>query len=123
MIALALAIMLAPAPAAAAADIGPEPRMEEFIALAEPALESKRKGKGRRTLTYEWPYQLVAGPVGYWTCGRVDRARIKAQGGEGVWVSARVAQGRVVDVQWSTKNGMLAWLCKREIKKGVLVAR
>ena len=122
MIALTLAIMLAAEPPAAA-DIGPQPSMEEFIALAEPALESKRKGKGRRPVTYEWPYRLVAGPAGYYTCGRVDAARTKARGAEGVWVSARVAQGRVVDAQWSTMNGMLAWLCKREIKKGVLVAR
>ena len=122
MIALALALMLDAAPAAAVpADIGPQPTMEEYIALAEPALDAKRKG--RRPVTYEWPYRLVAGSAGYYTCGRVDRAKTKGRGSEGIWVSARVAQGRVVDAQWSTMNGMLAWLCKREIKKGTLVAR
>ena len=117
MIAVTLAVALAQAPAEA--DVGPQPTMEEFIALAEPALASKVRG--RRSVTFTWPYQLVAGPAGYYTCGRVDAH--KRKGREGVWVSAVVARGQVVNSQWSTRNGMLAWQCKREVSKGTLLAR
>jgi hypothetical protein len=29
----------------------------------------------------------------------------------------------VIDAQWSTLNGMLAWECRNALKKGTLVAR
>jgi hypothetical protein len=113
MIALALAAALAPAPAAA--DIGPEPTMEAFVALAEPALLSQMKKP--RPVTFVWPYRLAAVETGYFTCGRVDS---KSARGEEIWVSAVVAGGAVVSAQWSTKNGMLAWDCKNQVKKGVI---
>jgi hypothetical protein len=119
MIAVTLAIALASAPPPALPDIGPEPAMEEFAALAEAALS--RKLRKDQHVRFEWPYKLVAGPAGYYTCGRAY-AR-KRTNGPDVWVSAVVAHGRVVDAQWSTSNGMLAWLCKKEVKKGTLVAR
>jgi hypothetical protein len=73
-------------------------------------------------VTFSWPYKLVAGPAGYWTCGRAE-ARKRRGRGEDVWVSAVVTRGQVVNAQWSTLNGMLAWECKKQVKKGVIVAR
>ena len=120
MIALMLAAALASAaPAPVLADVGPEPTMEEFAAVAEAALSRKLKKPGK--VGFEWPYRLVRGPAGYYTCGRARSLRSK--GGPEVWVSAVVAHGQAVDSQWSTLNGMLAWMCKREVKKGTLVAR
>lgn len=120
MIAAAFAAALASAPAPAPADIGPEPAMEEFAALAEAEL-ARKLDRPEKKMRFEWPYRLVAGPVGYSTCGRVYGR--KGQGSHDIWVSAVVTRGRVVNAQWSTKNGMLAWLCKKEVKKGTLVAR
>jgi hypothetical protein len=118
MIALALALVLAPAPAPVLADIGPEPTMEAFAALAEPALNAHvRKGQAA---TYTWPYKLVAGPAGYYTCGLASSGR---KGAKDVWVSAVVAHAQAVNVQWSTMNGMLAWDCKRHVADGTLVPR
>jgi hypothetical protein len=117
MIAVTLALLLAPAPAPA--DIGPEPTMEEFAALAEAALS--RKLRKPRDVAFSWPYKLVAGPAGYYTCGRAQGRKRKSD--DGVWVSAVVARGQVVSSQISTLNGMLAWDCKRNVKKGTLVAR
>jgi hypothetical protein len=117
---LALALALASAPAPALADIGPEPAMEEFAALAEAAL-ARKLDRPEKKMTFEWPYRLLVGPAGYYTCGRVYGR--KRQGRQEVWVSAVVAHGQVVDSQWSTLNGMLAWECKRQVKKGVLVAK
>ena len=117
MIAAVLAILLA---VSSAEDIGPQPTMEEFIALAEPALASKMKDP--QSVTFKWPYKLAAGPAGYATCGLVDTLNKKAERRE-VWVSTVVANGRVVNSQWSTVNGMLAWDCKRRVSKGTLVAR
>lgn len=122
MIAFTLSLLLAAAPAATASstqDIGPKPTMEEFIALAEPVLASEVRTS--RRVTFVWPYQLAAGPIGYFTCGRVDPGR-KVRG-ESVWVSVVVARGQVVNTQWSTKNGMLAWDCKRNARNGTLPAR
>lgn len=48
------AIALASAPAPALADIGPEPTMEEFTALAEARLALKLKKP--RNVTFSWPY-------------------------------------------------------------------
>ncbi|MET1112694.1 MAG: hypothetical protein ABWX67_14330 [Allosphingosinicella sp.] len=120
MIAVILAAALASAPAPALADIGPEPAMEEFAALAEAAL-ARKLDRPEKKMIFEWPYRLVAGPAGYYTCGRVHGRR--GQGRQEVWVSAVVAHGQAVDAQWSTKNGMLAWMCKKEVKKGNLVPR
>ena len=121
MVANLLAILLAAAPAAPAqADIGPEPAMDEFIKLVEPVLMTKvRKPE---EVTFKWPYRLVAGPAGYYTCGMVatNRGRVPR---EEIWVSAVVANGQVFSTQWSTSNGMLAWDCKRNVKSGNLVAR
>ena len=117
MIAATLALLLAPAPALA--DPGPEPTMEEFIALAEPALEKKLRKSG--AVTYQWPYKLIAGPGSYYTCGRSSPKRKTAN--KPVWMSAAVANGRVISAQWSTLNGMLEWECKQLLKKGTLVPR
>jgi hypothetical protein len=116
--ALAIASAAAPPPAPGQADIGPEPTLEEFAALAE--AELARKLRKPQEVTFSWPYKLVAGPAGYYTCGRAE-AR-KGKKGD-VWVSAVVAHGQVVSTQWSTLNGMLAWDCKRHVRKGTLVAR
>lgn len=118
MIAVTLALALASAPAPARADIGPEPTMEEFIALAEAKLSLKLRKP--QHVTYSWPYKLVAGPAGYFTCGRAEARKGKS---DDVWVSAVVTRGQVVSAQWSTLNGMLAWECKRQVKKGLIVAR
>lgn len=119
MIAVSLALLLAPAPPLHTSDIGPEPTMEEFVPLAEAALS--RKLRKDQQVSFEWPYRLVAGPAGYYTCGRVDPGKWK--GGEEIWVSAVVARGQVVNSQWSTSNTMLAWECKRQIRKGVIAPR
>lgn len=122
MIAFTLALLLAAEPAATAPstqDIGLKPTMEEFIALAEPVLAGQVRTK--RRVTFVWPYQLAAGPIGYYTCARVDPGR-KVRG-EGVWATAVVARGQVVNTQWSTKNGMLAWSCKRGLRDGTFLAR
>ena len=115
---IALALAAALAPSAAAADIGPEPTMDAFIALAEPALLSQTKKP--RPVAFLWPYRLAAVETGYFTCGRVDP---KSARGEDIWVSAVIAGGKVVSAQWSTKNGMLAWDCKNQVKKGVIPPR
>lgn len=73
-------------------------------------------------MTFKWPYRLAAGPAGYATCGLVDTLDKKPERRD-IWVSAVVANGRVIDFQWSTLNGMIAWDCKRQVGKGVLVAR
>lgn len=117
MIAVAIALALAPAPLLA--DIGPEPKMEEFAPLAEAALLAKLKKP--QQVTFEWPYRLVAGPAGYYTCGRARSS--KKKGGRDVLVTALVAHGRVVSARWATPDGMLEWDCKQQVKKGVLVAR
>ena len=114
MIALTLAL------ASAEVDIGPQPAMEDFIALAEPVL--REKAKDSQSITFKWPYQLVAGPAGYYTCGMVDTVRGKHPR-EKVWVTAVVADGRVVNTQWSTDNGMLAWDCKRNVRAGTFAVR
>ena len=123
MIAVTLSLALASAAAAPApptTDIGPQPTMEEFAALAEAALS--RKLRKPEKVTFSWPYRLIAGPAGYYTCGRVEPKK-KVWPDPDIWVSAVVARGQVVNSQWSTSNGMLAWLCKKDVKKGVLVAR
>lgn len=122
MIAFALSLLLAAEPAAAASsppDIGPKPTMEEFIAIAEPALAGQVRTK--RRVIFVWPYQLAAGPIGYFTCARVDPGR--KVNGEDVWATAVVARGQVVNTQWSTKNGTLAWSCKRGVRDGTFLAR
>ena len=119
MIAVILALALDSAPAPVLADIGPEPAMEEFAALAQAALSRKLRKPGK--VTFEWPYRLVAGPSGYYTCGRAYAGNRKAK--PEVWVSAVVAHGQAVHSQWSTLNGTLAWQCKKALKKGELVAR
>lgn len=111
------AVMLASAPAA---DIGPEPAMDEFIALAEPAVASKLIEPS--SATFKWPYRLIAGPVGYYTCGLV-RARNNRGGYTEIWVSAVVANGKVVNFQSAASNGMLAYACKKQVQKGELVPR
>ena len=102
------------------ADIGAEPTMEHFIALVEPALLTKAKPP--QEVTFKWPYRLVAGPAGFYTCGMVatNRGRVPR---EEIWVSAVVANGHVVSTQWSTSNGMLAWDCKRNVRAGDLKTR
>jgi hypothetical protein len=118
VISLALALVLGPPPAPVLADIGPEPTMEAFAALAEPALNAHvRKGGA---VTYKWPYKLVAGAAGYYTCGLASSGR---KGAKDVWVSAVVAHGQAVNVQWSTVNGMLAWDCQRHVRDGSLAPR
>jgi len=116
MIILTLAALLAPAPVLA--DLGPEPAMEEFAALAEPALVAKLRRPV--PVTFKWPYKLTAGPAGYYTCGLASSPK---KGLKDAWVSAVVAHGQAVNVQWSTMNGMLAYSCKQEIRKGKIVAR
>jgi hypothetical protein len=118
MIALTLAMLVAPAPVLA--DIGPEPTMEDFAAVAEPALAGKVKP--RQPVTFKWPYKLVAGPAGYYTCGLASSTK-KSSRVKDVWVSAVVAHGQAVNVQWSTMNGMLAYDCKRQIRNGTIAAR
>ncbi|HET9640714.1 MAG TPA: hypothetical protein VFP12_16080 [Allosphingosinicella sp.] len=118
MIAVILAVALA-APAPVQADIGPEPTVEAFAALAE--AELNRKLNKPASVTFEWPYRLVAGPAGYYTCGRA-RSQKKA-GGPQIWVTAVVARGQLVRARWATPDGMLEWDCKRQVKKGALVAR
>lgn len=121
MIVTALAIILATQKAAPVlADIEAEPPMEEFIALAEPEL-LKRVPRAK-DVVFDWPYRLVAGPAGYYTCGRVATSEGRPTRNE-IWVSAVVAHGKAVNVQWSTKNGMLEWDCKRNVRSGNLVAR
>lgn len=115
------AIMLAASPAAPLqAGIGDEPAMEQFIELVEPALLTK--AKNAKDVTFKWPYRLVAGPAGFYTCGIVatHRGRVPR---EEIWVSAVVANGHVVSSQWSTSNGMLAWDCKRNVRSGNFIAR
>jgi len=122
MIAVTLAFALASAPAApapASADIGPEPAMEAFAALAE--AELARKLNKPQKVKFEWPYRLVAGPAGYSTCGRAGPDRPK--GRMEIWVTAVVARGQLVSARWATPDGMLEWDCKRNVKKGVLVVR
>ena len=121
MNALPLAILLASAPAPVLADIGPEPTMEEFAAAAEAALA--RKLRKPEKVAFSWPYRLMAGPAGYWTCGRAGSVKAMKRGRPEVWVSAVVAHGRAVDAQWSSHHGMLEYLCKKEIRKGSLIAR
>ena len=94
--------------------------MEQFVALVEPVLFAKVKKPSE--VTFKWPYRLVAGPAGFYTCGMVatNRGRVPR---EEIWVSAVVANGQVVSTQWSTSNGMLAWDCKRNVRSGTLIAR
>lgn len=121
MVANIFAIALAASQAAPAlADIGGEPAMEQFIALVEPALLSKVPRA--KEVTFKWPYRLVAGPAGYYTCGMVATHDGNVPRKE-IWVSAVVANGKVVNSQWSTSNGMLAWDCKRNVKSGKLPVR
>ncbi len=103
-----------------APDIGPKPTMEEFVALAEPAAASKLKEP--TSASFRWPYQLLNGPVGYYTCGLV-RSRNNGGGYSEIWISVVVANGRIVSSQSAESNGMLAWDCKRQVKKGVLIPR
>lgn len=120
MIAYIFAIALAaPQAAPVQADIGAEPAMEQFIALVEPALLSKVPNI---KVTFKWPYRLVAGSAGYYTCGRVATYRGGVPPKE-IWVSAVVANGKLVNSQWSTLNGMLAWDCKRKVGSGNLIVR
>jgi hypothetical protein len=121
MVAKILAIALAASQSAPMqTDIGAELTVEQFIALAEPALVSMPPKA--KEVTFKWPYKLVAGPAGYYTCGvvAVHRGRVPR---EEIWVSAVVANGKVVNSQWSTYNGMLAWDCKRNVRSGSLKAR
>jgi hypothetical protein len=116
---MAFALASAPgAPARADADIGPEPTAEAFAALAEPEL--LRKLKKPRQLSFEWPYRLVAGPAGYYTCGQ---ARNPRKAGAPAWTTAVVARGRLVSARWAEPGGMIEYDCKRQVKKGELVAR
>jgi hypothetical protein len=119
MIAVTLALALAFAPAPAAGDIGPEPTAEAFAALAE--AELLRKLKKPQQLSFEWPYRLVAGPAGYYTCGRARNAG-KPRSPQ-VWVTALVARGQLVSARWANPGAMLEYDCKQQVKKGVLVAR
>jgi hypothetical protein len=105
--------------APAEADIGAEPTMEQFTALAETELLSK--APNLKEVTFKWPYRLSAGPAGYFTCGMIATHRGRAPQ-EDIWVSAAVANGKVVDAQWSTLNGMLAWDCKRKVRAGTFIA-
>ena len=121
MIITLLAIAFVTSQAAAAEDsIRAEPTMEQFIALVEPALLSA--APRAKDVTFKWPYRLVSGPAGYYTCGVVatHRGRVPR---EEIWVSAVVTNGTVVNSQWSTSNGMLAWDCKRNVRSGKLTAR
>lgn len=121
MTAAILAILLAAAAdVPVPADIGDEPAMEAFIALAEPALLSK--APRAKEVTFIWPYRLTKSPFSYYTCGKVATNRGRAVQEE-VWVSAAVANGNIVSAQWSTSNGILAWDCKRKVRSGNLVAR
>jgi hypothetical protein len=113
-------ILMALASSVAAGDIGTEPTMEEFVAIAEPALAAEMRDAS--TLKLKWPYRLKKGPAGYYTCGKVESYKGKPPKEE-IWVSAVVANGRAINSQWSTKNGMLAWQCKKLVKSGELVAR
>jgi hypothetical protein len=121
MVATLLAIMLVVSQAAPAqGDVGAEPTMEQFIALAEPALLSA--APRAKEVIFKWPYRLVTGPAGYYTCGVVatHRGRVPR---EEIWVSAVVANGKVINSQWSTSNGMLAWDCKRNVRSGKFTVR
>lgn len=118
MITAAIALLLAGS--SAASNIGPQPALEEFSALADPALANQMKPT--RAVTFKWPYQLLAGPGGYHTCGLVHTLNNKTER-QKVWVSAVVANGKVVDSQWSTLNGMLAWQCENLVRKGALLKR
>ena len=120
MVSITLAIVLAAAQATPVQDIGAEPAMEQFAALVEPALLSK--SPNAEDVVFKWPYRLVAGPAGYYTCGMVASERGRPPRSE-IWVSAVVANGAVVNTQWSTKNGMLAWDCKRHVRSGSLTLR
>jgi len=92
-----------------AADVGPKPTMEAFIALAEPAAASRLREP--TSATFKWPYQLLTGPAGHYTCGLV-RSRNNAGGYSEIWISAVVANGRVVNSQSAESNGMLATFAK-----------
>jgi len=121
MIAYILAIALAASQAAPIqADSGTEAGMEQFIALVEPALLSK--APKAKDVTFKWPYRLVAGSAGDYTCGMVATHHGKVPREE-IWVSAVVANGKVINSQWSTWNGMLAWDCKRHVRSGTLTPR
>jgi hypothetical protein len=113
-------IAIALASSAATTEIGPEPSMEEFIAVADPVLAAEVRRP--EEVKFAWPYRLNAGPIGYYTCGKVSTYEGKRPREE-IWVTAVVANGKVVNTQWSTKNGMLAWSCKQNVKKGILVPR
>lgn len=113
-----LAIMLASPQIAG--DIGPKPTMEEFTAIAEPALTDRLVKPD--SATFSWPYQLLTGPAGYYTCGLV-RSRNTGKSFSEIWVSAVVANGRVVNTQSAESNGMLAWSCKKKVKSGELIPR
>lgn len=93
--------------------------MEAFAALAE--AELLRKLNKPQQVTFEWPYRLVAGSAGYYTCGRARASNKK--GGAQVWVTAVVARGQLFSARWATPDGMLEWECKRQVKKGAIVAR
>ena len=118
MIAIALAVLLASAPVDV--DIGPPPTMAEFSALAEPALASRLRDP--QSAVFRWPYQLVAGPAGYFTCGlihaRDNRGRYSDR-----WVSAVVAKGQLINYQSADSNGMLAYDCARQVRRGTLIPR
>lgn len=121
MVISVLAILLAMQKAAPVLDdIGAEPPMEQFIALAEPELLSKVPRV--KDVVFTWPYRLVAGRAGYYTCGRLVTYEGHPPRKE-IWVSAVVAHGKAVNVQWSTHNGMLEWDCKRNVRSGNLVPR
>ncbi len=114
------AIILLVATSPASGSIGPQPNLEEFSAMADAALASKMKDPN--SVTFKWPYQLVAGRDGYYTCGLVDTLNKKVERRD-VWVSAVVANGQVLSAQWSTDNGMLAWDCEKQVRKGTLLPR
>ena len=118
MIAVALLLASASPPAA---EIEPEPAMEAFIALAEAELRKKLRRPG--AVTFAWPYRLAAGPKGYYTCGRAHAGRGKPGGKGDPWVSAVVAGGQASNAQWSTRNGTLAWQCKKLVRNGTLIGR
>lgn len=100
--------------------IGQKPTMEEFAAVAEPELA--RRLIAPAEATFVWPYQLVTGPAGYYTCGRVTGRNI--QGGRTtIWISAVVANGKVVSAQSEGTNRMLAYLCEKRVKSGEFVLR
>lgn len=116
---IAFALASAPAPSAPApADIGAEPTVEAFAAIAEPEL--LRKLKKPQPVAFEWPYRLVAGPIGYYTCGLARNPKRK---GRDVWTTAVVARGQLVSARWATPDGLLEYECKRQVKKGLLVPR